>query len=186
MGVVQRDFVSEEKLPALLERMLAPIRRSRDTPLQFDIDSLRIVEAALQDFLPGGLDSTRAPDLDWESLISALNMLIDTILLPEKSDPSVEPAPHGSEQAIRANEGAAGEEADLSPHQNFSHPLAAWLDSLFTVLRNVDNRSFEILSLRLEGFQDRDISEKLGTGLRLVKRITREMRFNWKEEAARG
>lgn len=58
-------------------------------------------------------------------------------------------------------------------------PLAAWLEHLFQIMRDVDGRAIEILALRLEGFDYRDIAGRTGVGMRMVKRIAAEMALSW-------
>jgi NAD-dependent dihydropyrimidine dehydrogenase PreA subunit len=57
------------------------------------------------------------------------------------------------------------------PPAPVSGPPTQWLDHLYAVARSVDLRAIEIVGLRLEGCADREIAERLGTGMRLVRRI---------------
>jgi hypothetical protein len=156
--------------------MLAPIRRSRDTLLQFEIDSRGIVATALENFMQEGNASNRIQWPDGNTLVTALDSLIESALLPEEPDHSIETFSPGAPPPTMQSRDRLSAEAGPPPDQSVSLRLAAWLDSFFTLMRDVDHRALEILSLRLEGFKDRDIAEKLGTGLRLVKQITQDIR----------
>lgn len=132
----------DETLRSLLLAMLAPIRRMRETPLQFEIDSRKIVEAALSQCPEAAEDLGEGPD----SLIESLDRMTGR---------------------------AIGRGGDRPPEPPLR--LAAWLDGFFSAMRELDPRAIEITGLRLEGFGDREIAERMETGLRLVKRIRREI-----------
>lgn len=66
-----------EEWRALLQRMLACLRRSRETPLQFEIDAGGIVAAALA-------DASSAVARDQAGAESALNELIEDLLGVER------------------------------------------------------------------------------------------------------
>jgi hypothetical protein len=51
------------------------------------------------------------------------------------------------------------------------HPLATWLDALYETARHTHPRAIDVLALRVEGWDDREIARKLGLGLRLTVRI---------------
>jgi hypothetical protein len=53
--------------------------------------------------------------------------------------------------------------------------LDAWLDRFYLAARTVDPQAVEILGLRLDGFEDREIAAKLDLGPRLVRRIIRDV-----------
>lgn len=53
--------------------------------------------------------------------------------------------------------------------------LGPRLERLWERAREVDPDALEIVRLRHEGFPDRDIAERLGLGLRLVRRIAADV-----------
>lgn len=63
--------------------------------------------------------------------------------------------------------GALGARAALPPPCS----TADWLERLHASLSAADSRAAEILALRLAGWTDREIAERLGAGPRLVRRI---------------
>jgi len=164
---------AEKNLASLLQGMLIPIRRARATPLQFEIDSTGIAESALVEFLADAPTGTFETRDDWKPVTKALDDLIEQLLDEEPNLPS-----SGRSHLPRLeSRGASSGSRQL-------HPLAAWLDRFFNVMRTVDHRAFEILGRRLEGLHDRDIAAQLDLGLRLVQRIQQDMRASWTREIA--
>jgi hypothetical protein len=142
-----------EEWRALLQRMLACLRRSRETPLQFEIDAAGIVAAALAD----ASALSAAGDARAES---SLNELIGEMLGAEES------IPFTPETASR------------------QETLAEWLTRFYRPLRAVHPSAIDILAMRLNGFGDREIAERLELGLRLVQHTVAAMRAEWKSEFA--
>ncbi len=137
---------TEEEFRLLLLRMLAPIRRSHETPLQFEIDSLRIAATAWAAFSTDYAER----DLELPNNPAAVISILEGMM---GRDP-------GEEKAAPAD---------------MVTSLANWLDCLFRRLRQIDPEAIEIASLRIEGLDTRSISEKLDTGLRLVNSIITEI-----------
>jgi hypothetical protein len=135
-----------EKWLPLLQRLLACLRRSRETPLQFEIDSASIVSAALADH-----PSVRSSDAG--DAIAALNQLVAGLL--------------------------ADDELPVLRSHGRNVSLARWVDEFYRGMRSVHALAIDIIALRVEGFEPRDIAEKLGLGLRQVRSILREMRTSW-------
>lgn len=52
---------------------------------------------------------------------------------------------------------------------------ADWLDRFYRAARTIDPHVFEIVALRLRGLDERDIARRLGTGMRLVRRILADL-----------
>lgn len=63
-----------------------------------------------------------------------------------------------------------------APRRECTLSTTEWLDGFFAAARAVDARALEIVELRLRGFDERDIAERLETGLRLVRRIIEDLR----------
>ena len=133
-----------EEYRLLLLRMLAPIRRSNETPLQFEINSRSIVMASLADFCRTNLSVNK--------LLTALDQVVANALRDKK-------------ECFVPMRSSYSESMDLLP------VMTAWLDEIFHETRKIDPLAIEILGLRLEGMDSRTISEKLETGLRLVEQI---------------
>lgn len=138
-----------EEFRLLLLRMLAPIRRSHDTPLQFEIDSRSIAAASWQEF--------RNSDLPAKKVLADLDQIVTRSLTNDGELPA----------SVRSGD---TEVSDIST------ALADWLDEIFQGIRNIDPLAIEILGLRIEGVDNRSISEKLQTGLRLVKQIISDIK----------
>jgi hypothetical protein len=141
----------EETLRPLLQEMLARLRRYRDTPLQDGIDSAGIVQAALRLFSAGPSAAGPGHFPDLKSVQFVLDGLVARAL--------------GAGPLDRAGSNGAG--------------LAGWLEHLHATLRAVHPAAVEMVGLRVEGCQDREIAERLGLGLRLLKRILRDLRAAW-------
>jgi len=135
-----------EWLP-LLQRLLACLRRSRETPLQFEIDSAGIAAAVLADFSP-----ERAKDA--KRVVGALSALIDECMRGDAS-------------------------GDVDCDRAAASSLVEWIDRFYRAMRSVHSAAIDILALRVEGFEARDIADRLNLGLRQVHSILREMRASW-------
>jgi hypothetical protein len=179
------QWSTEQSLQPLLEALLGELRRARETPLQFGIDSDGIVSVALKVFLAGDAEDGLRARLDWQSATVALDRLVAQFLQPQ---------PVCGRDALDDFESEAGtfsrvvgSNAPDPPGGNApTHPLAVWLERFYTVMTEVQPRAVEIVTLRVNGFDVRDIAERLGLGLRLVKRIIQDMRTNWKLATGEG
>ena len=148
-----------EKAHDLLLNMLSVIRDSEDTLLHSEIDSQAVAGPAWESFLHS-LNSTEARELeDWPKIESLLSSFITQALTAPGDSESHAPSEQRSN--IRA----------VSP--------AAWLSQIFDQMQSVDYRAIEILSLLLENYDSRYITENLDIGLRCVQHITADMRATW-------
>ncbi|MEW6304789.1 MAG: hypothetical protein AB1705_15045 [Verrucomicrobiota bacterium] len=158
----------EVRVASLLRELLAEARRSGDTPLQFGIDAPEIAHNALANLQTN--DPTVASTADWPLLRAGLETLVNRYLQEELPRPGDEgPCPPPGREWPTAM-------AEASSPVNGFHPLTQWLEHLYRTLRGVHPRAIDILALRAEGYTDRDIAERLGMGLRLVKRILQDLR----------
>lgn len=160
----------------LFEGMLSHLRRSRETPLQFEIDSQGIVTAVLIAVPLDGIPAHEtSPEADWKTLKGALDSLAARFLREE----------YANGETIGRDHGSSGPPSDRLRHDDPGSPaslrglLATWLERYYRLMREASPQAIDIAALRAEGYQDRDIAERLGLGLRLVRRIVREMRTNW-------
>jgi hypothetical protein len=170
---------------SLLQALLAQLRRARETPLQFGIDSEGIVDAALKDYFSGARGSS--PWRDWQVQTAMLDTLVAQFLQPEWSSRREEAHSRfgmrqeesGVDQSLVPSAASVQERGIEITDAVASHPLAVWLDRFYRVMTGVQPRAIDIVTLRVEGFQDRDIAERLELGLRLVRRIIQDMRVHW-------
>lgn len=173
----------EEKLQPLLQEMLAGVRRYLSTPLQEIIDSAGITTVALRNMNLSNGDCESGPDhlRDWWTVKAVLDQLVERSLSDEtplvgwdklaKQSSAHQPPHNAGGPALRLTHPTRDPDG--------THPLAAWLEQFYTVIREVHSRAFEIVGLRIEGYTDRDIAERLGLGLRLVRRMISDMRLAW-------
>jgi len=155
---------SAEKIEALLLELLEPIRHSDDTLLYFEIDSRAIAEPVWENFVASlSREEVRRWE-NWEVIRNALSALVRQTL-----------DRHSGSTAIPGMDGGFQRPNDEATMQS----LGAWFKRLVDMMQGIDQRTLQILALRIEGFDDRDISEQLGTGLRCVQRIAREMQLAW-------
>lgn len=149
---------SSKKIESLLLDILAPMRDDDDTLLHFEIDSQSIAKDVWANFV-ASLSATEARQWkDWRTIESTLSNVVQQNL--------TEQFKNGEQSTIATN----------------TTSLALWLDRLIAVMRGIDQRTLKILALRIEGFDDRDISEQLETGLRCIKQITQEMQQAWDQQ----
>ncbi len=141
----------------LLQRLLAPIRLSHETPLQIEIDSRGLASSAWQFF------ACENPALKNKAAVNAAEIIADLnrLMLEHLSDDCSIP-------------GNAPPLANGSP--DIETALADWLDTLFQEVRTIDPEAIEIIALRVEGLDNRSISEKIKSGLRLVECIVEDIR----------
>lgn len=158
---------SAGKIEALLLDMLAPMRDNPDTLLHFEIDSQAIAGSSWENFVTSLSAKEARQWKSWPLIESALSNLVQQALIP-----NVDSTDHD----------APTRPAQLPANDPTSASPALWLERLIAIMRGIDQRTLEILALRTEGFDDRDISQQLDTGLRCIKRITREMQFAWNQQ----
>lgn len=180
---VPMNTEAENRVLPLLRALISCLRRSLETPLQFEIDSEGIAGFVLKDFpdvLPGG-GASRLGEWEWAKVEPVLNALVERLLWePGKwVDPAPLPGipPPGSNDPNPAVSEAAHALA------GGRHPLARWLERFYQAMRQVHPRAIDIAGLRLEGFQERDIAGRIGFGLRLVRSILNGMQANWRTAA---
>jgi len=155
---------SAEKIEALLLELLEPIRHSDDTLLHFEIDSQAIAKPVWENFVASLSREELRTWGNWEGIRSALSTLVGQTL----DRPGDVAVPTSESEGFQAT----SDEATMPS-------LGAWFKRLVDMMQGVDQRTLQILALRIEGFDDRDISEQLGTGLRCIQRITGEMQLAW-------
>lgn len=138
-----------EKYRSLLHGLLAPIRGAHETPLHFEIDARGIAAAAWKDLL------AEFPEVKHDGAAFSAGGVIAGL------------------DGILAREPTAAGEIDST---DVVGALGNWLQEIFQELRSIDPAAIEIAGRLVEGFDRRAIAEGLDTGLRLVKRIARDIR----------
>jgi len=161
----------EERLRPLLLVMLARLRRDRDTPLRDGIDSAAIIQEALRtcSAVPLAVPGCPMPDLQLSEAI--LDGVIERALRDEQR-----PGPERPVSSDGRLDRAVAKGADL----------ATWLGHLHAALRATHPTAVEMVVLRVEGCEDREIAQRLGLGLRLVRRVIRDLRRAWEQSVREG
>jgi len=165
---------AEEAIRVLLEEVLGCLRIAGQAPLGSRLDSRGTALSAISRFrLRVDRVCLPAPDVLLPALDAAVEeALADTGAKTDRAPPILDselPRQNGRAQESRLDHPArSGEEALL--------PLAAWLDRVYEAIQSIDARASEVVALRVEGFTDREIAERLELGLRLVKRILCDLR----------
>jgi hypothetical protein len=150
----------------LLQRMLSLVRRSRETPLQFEIDSERIAAVALDEFGASSLfEDTRLT-----RNLGILNGLIHQI-------------PGGEGEPLKSDLRNTSSRSQCDQGRVGMHSVAAWLEHLYGVAREIHPQAIDMLALRLQGFDARDIAQHLDLGRRLVQRVLSDMQAGWAQAA---
>src|SRR5262245_40584139 len=171
-----RDNALDEVQP-LLQAMLAYLRRARATPLQFGIDSDRIGSAALCECL-GETAAARDEERDWSLVITTLDELVADIL--KAGDYLVDGRNSGFARGLVKPIATASQPNGASRREAPpGHPLADWLDRFHAVMCERHPRAVEMVAMKVEGFEDRDVAERLKLGLRLVKQIAEDLHMDW-------
>ncbi len=178
----EAELDREEKLQPLLREILSRARRARETPLQFGLDSAEIVDAAVNDFLAGSADAELSQLQDWEMVEAVFDILIERALRDDEAHDGTEHRSPLTQQPrlgdSKVNEDAKAH-ADEPPEENTQHPLVGWLKRSRALMQRVHPAAIQVVELRVNGYQNREIAERLGLGLRLVKRIVDDMRTSW-------
>jgi hypothetical protein len=114
------------------------------------------------------------PRLGAVGLRSALNQLVDQLLDDGQSAPSEYCRAHPLSADLAPPDAPAGcEEVETA--------LRSWIEGLGGAFREVHPTAIEIVALRRDGFQDRDIAERLKLPLRLVRRIMVDVQAAWRQ-----
>lgn len=165
---------ADAALVALLQDVLGCLRRRRDTPLQEDDDEgLPMNPATFQALVARHFSQAGPRQFGAAGLPTALDRLVDQSLEENASDLAGESFWTSHAAAEDYTPAATENGAAIEP------ALHAWIESLWNVLREVHPRAIEILALRRNGFDERDVSERLTLPLRLVGQIVNDVRIAW-------
>lgn len=175
-----------EALEPFLAGMIRLVRQRVDAPLKARIDSLGVVNEALNSFLTG-LQKQEFPNLqDREGVKRTLATLVERTLIDH-----VRRHRRGKRSAY-AEEGDAGQQAtasqpDLAGTENDVGPyLAAWLDEFVAAVRPVHAKAIDIVRLSLEGLDNEEIAREVGLSERYVQVLKKTMYDDWQRGAAGG
>ena len=172
------DITVAAQFEPVLQQMLTAVRRHCETPLLARFDSRGIVDAALTD-TPDIVSRAMLGRLqDSLSVETVFDLLIQRALQDErKQKTSRNGAPEP--RHLRSEEGAddsTGTRESESLDEDTHRRLALWLEKFYEVMQDVHPAAIEIVGLRVDGCQDREIAERLELGLRLVKRVVHDIR----------
>lgn len=169
-----QECAGDVALETLLQDVLACLRRRRDTPLQDDDDEgLPISPATFQTLVQKHFSQTGR----WQTSAAGLPVALDRLIEESLQQGPFSAAGNGS-FASRAAAEDLTPEAPESGNQ-IEAALHAWIESLCGILRELHPKTIEILALRRGGFDERDVSERLGLPLRLVRRILNDLSAAW-------
>jgi RNA polymerase sigma factor (sigma-70 family) len=188
---VRRQAAGDDDAPRDLESLLEPcllhllrqIRQRISGPLRARIDSQAVINAAFNSFLTGVRRQEYPLLKNREDVKKVLTKIVHRTLTDEirwhkrrRRDPALEVR---DETGLPQNLAAApGPEAAL-----LAGDLAAWLAEKFASLHIEDETSIRIVELRLEGLPKADIAEQLRLSVGQVRKILRQLRQRWDEEA---
>ena len=165
----------DEKLAPALQEMIAGIRRHRETPLLAGFDSFGIVDAAVQSLLVANPDLELDHLRDWKAVKTIFNRLVLAALLDD-----LNPSEETRGLSNNATGGNTQPPAREQGNGQAIHPWAGWLEHFHSVMQEVHPKAIEIISLRVEGFQNREIAERVELTRRIVGRIVHDMQRAWK------
>ncbi|MBI3467038.1 MAG: hypothetical protein HY000_28825 [Planctomycetes bacterium] len=156
----------ETQFGPLLQEVLAILRRRRETPLQSVAEgpSMDACCVFARRYFPA--ESQSQPSA--VGLRSALNQLVQQLLDDGQSPASRECC---WARPIPVDDGPESEEVEKT--------LRVWIEDLCAVLREGHPRAIEIAAWRGDGFQERDVAERLVLPLRLLRRIVSDVRAAW-------
>ena len=155
----------------LLQQLIAEVRIARAAPLRFHADSETIAASAWRGFWPCLGENERRRIADGESLCEAL----DAVLGPVLSDVSFDASSGHVARDVRDD--LCRRTCDSSTRDGGHLPsLVRWFARLHAVLRTAGDLAVAAIVLRLEGYDERDVAERLGLGMRLVRRILTQVR----------
>ena len=164
--------VEEMVLPAVQE-ILGHIRRTLDARLQSGIDGVGIADVASRRLLAGVSRNDSGCRSDSDTVTTILDTVVG-VFLSERSDRDTEIRWADAAGIFRKDDNV---EASLdSTGANAMHSLAVWIKWLYSGMRGVHPKAIEILSLRAQGYEVREIAQRLDMGRWLIKRIINDIR----------
>lgn len=154
---------------SLMVAIFTRLQRYRETPLDFEIDSVGIAVEALDalELPPQTLTGSRC-------LVVELNTLTSQLLTEAE-------AVHGDNGFVGSAECGylhglpVSDTAQSAPARDLSH----WIEAFFHLVREVDGEAIDLLLLRLQGWPMRSIAQRLNIGLRLAHRMLWDVRQAW-------
>jgi hypothetical protein len=175
----RRDL--EQRLRPLLQDLLTRVRRTKETPLRFGVEDPGIVDAAVADFLAGDVDVELGRVQDWTVVQGIFDMLIERALDDDDTRQAPEHRPLCVEQPGPGHRDGNDPSTDSAepPVQTGQHPLAAWLTRGRVLMQRVHPLAMEVVELRVQGRDNREVADRLGLGLRLVKRLVGDVRASF-------
>lgn len=172
MGNGHAGFVWVEQLKPLLLEMLAGVRRHRETTLLAGFDSRGIVAAALQSVSLVVPQSALNHLRDMDAVKASLRLVLKHTLQAQSECARANPGERHMEPGNAAHAGVAR----LRDEQVIQW-LAVWLEIFCGVMNELHPKAIEVVMLRVEGCDNRQVARRLGLPLRLVKRVVHDIRL---------
>lgn len=158
----------ETNLQPLLQEMLVGVRRHRETALLAGFNGLGIVTAALCSI------SSLFPRSTYSFLgdVDTVNDYFNQVILQTLRDQSdqldtgicLPLLPHTSPAVV-----------DDKHNERVAQWLAVWLEQFCSIMNEFHPQAIEVVILRGEGCDSRQVARRLGLTHRLVKRIVRDI-----------
>jgi hypothetical protein len=160
-------------------RLADPDAPHQRDPLRFGVEDPGIVDAAVGDFLAGDANVELSRVQDWTVVQVIFDTLIERALRDDETHKAPEHRPLRLEQPGSGNGGGNDPSAQTAEPavQTGQHPLAAWLKRGRVLMQRVHPLAMEIVELRVQGRDNREVADRLGLGLRLVKRLVGDVLF---------
>jgi DNA-directed RNA polymerase specialized sigma24 family protein len=170
VGNGRAGFAWVEQLKPLLQEMLAGVRRHRETALLAGFDSGGIVTAALHSVSIVAPQTALSQLRDMDAVRASFRLVLEQTL---EDQPEHAGERHGARCTTKGNTPSANAS---KPHDENVVPwLASWLEIFCSVMSEVHPKAIEVVMLRLEGCDNRQVARRLGLPLRLVKRIVHDI-----------
>ena len=150
----------------LLQELICELQRARRTALQFQVDSPSIASAVWNSYCPLLSVAERRAIADGALLCRTLDGLLMQACYDEPDEDLTGFGDLRVDRALGPPQAVAPQ-----PERPFLALLAHWFDELCGRLHTACDLSVAVIALRLEGYGIRDISLRLGLGVRLVRRL---------------
>jgi DNA-binding NarL/FixJ family response regulator len=167
MGNGHAGFAWVEQLKPLLLEMLAGVRRHRETALLAGFDSRGIVTAALQSVSLVVPQSALNHLRDMDAVKASLRLVLKHTLQAQSECARDNPGERHMDRPAGVAE---------MQDEHVIQWLAVWLEIFCGVMNELHPKAIEVVMLRVEGCDNRQVARRLGLPLRLVKRVVHDIR----------
>ncbi|MBI2481136.1 MAG: hypothetical protein HYV60_21620 [Planctomycetia bacterium] len=171
VGNGHAGFAWVEQLKPLLLEMLAGVRRHRETTLLAGFDSGGIATAALHSVSIVVPQTALRHLRDMDAVKTSFRMVLKHTLQDQPEHA------HENRCTRHAERGTVASATVSDPQdEQVVRWLAVWLEIFCGVMNGVHPKAIEVVMLRVEGCDNRQVARRLGLPLRLVKRIVHDIR----------